>query len=721
MRRLALSAALLLAAAATARADVRLPGFVNDHMVVQRDVPLPVWGWADPGEAVSVELGGHGATATADAKGRWRVSLPALPAGGPHVLTVKGKNTLTVSDILAGEVWLCSGQSNMEFTVGGVVNAGKEIAAATDPMIRHLLVAKRPSAVPLDDLSAPWTVCSPATVAGFSACGYFMARELRKALDVPVGLIHSSWGGTLIEPWTPPVGFADVPALKAIQDRIQARSPANPAYKATLEKHLAEVERWLADAKEAAAQGRAVGPGPAFPAQIAPPTNHQDPLMLYNGMIHALVGTPIRGAIWYQGESNHGEGMLYAEKMKALVGGWRKLWGIGDFPFYYVQIAPYRYGQEDPTVLAAFWEAQAAALSIPKTGMAVINDIATLDNIHPPNKQDVGRRLALLALHRTYGKDVEDSGPRFDALVPEGARLRVRLGHADGLKSRDGKPLSAFELIGAGSGWEPATAEIDGASVLLSNPKVPAPAAMRFAWNKLAEPNLTNAAGLPAGAFRAGEIPKPDFLGSVAEAKDYALACDLDLDHLGKSVRYDVDRRPQLEGSAFDRIAYLLELQPSGDSARYVYVSMDAFTTDLGKIGVPTLETRTRFQQKVTRLSVASNVSGLKLGSSLDGGCIEFWPNNYGPQNSAGVPGASGDLFDFGDVPGDPEDGYGCMQVHNAAAQQTLFAINHWVSGGAGADIGIGNSPGQTRDWTFSGNGGSFAAKRLRIFVRLKK
>lgn len=721
MKNATLPAALLLALAAPAGADVRLPGFVNDHMVVQRDIPLPFWGWAAPGEAVSVELAGKSASTTADAQGRWRVSLPALPAGGPHVLTVKGKNTLTVSDLLVGEVWLCSGQSNMEMTVGGCVNAGREIAAANDPKIRHLLVAKRPSAGPIDDLAAPWKVCSPASAGGFSACGYFMARELRKHLDVPVGLLHSSWGGTLIEPWIPPVGFAEVPALKSIHDRLQARSPSNPAYRAALEKHLEEVERWVAASKEAAAQGRPVAPAPAFPAAIAPPTNHQDPTMLYHGMIHALVGYPMRGAIWYQGESNHGDGLLYVEKTKALVGGWRKLWGIGDFPFYYVQIAPFRYGQEDPGILASFWEAQAAAQAIPNTGMAVINDISMLDDIHPTNKQDVGRRLALLALKRTYGRDVEDSGPTYKALAPEGAKLRVRFDHADGLKSRDGKPLSGFEVIGAGTGWEAATAEVDGPSVLLSSPKVPAPAAMRFAWHKLAEPNLTNAAGLPCGAFRAGSIPKPDFLVGIAEAKDYALVCELDLERLARSVTYDVDRRPQIGSAAFDRIAYLLELQPSGGAAQYVWTSMDAFTPDLGKVGIPTIDTGARFQQKVGSLTVASNVPGLKTGSGLEGGHIEFWPNNYGPQNAAGVAGASDELFDAGDVPGDPLDGYGCMQVHHAAAQQTVFAINRWSGGGPGADIGIGNSTGKTRDWTFTSNGASYSAKRLRVFVRLKK
>jgi sialate O-acetylesterase len=706
----------LLLLAPLAFADVRLPGFFGDHMVLQRDKPMPFWGWAAAGESITVSFAGASASTETKADGTWRVELPAQPAGGPHVLTVSGANTLTLNDILVGEVWLCSGQSNMEWTVSRSANSAAEIAAADFPRIRHIKVPKRPSAFPLDDIRAPWQVCSPSTAAQFTACGYFMARELLTELDVPIGLINSSWGGTRVEPWTPPVGFGAVPALADIKATIDSRTPANPVYREALSAHIGATEKWVADAKTSLREKTPVPPPPALPASLQPPSNHQEPLMLYNGMIHALVGLPMRGAIWYQGESNHGEGMLYTQKKKALIGGWRQLWGIGDFPFYFVQIAPFQYGKEEPKILAEFWEAQEAVLQIPNTGMVVTNDIATLQDIHPPNKQDVGKRLALLALNRDYGKTRVDSGPRFERMSIEGNTMRLHFANAaSGLKSRDGKPLSHFEIAGIGTGYQKADVRIDGDSLLLTSQAVPAPVAVRFAWHKLAEPNLSNGAGLPCGAFRAGSIPRPDFLPEIDEAKGYTLACDLDLAKLGAAPRYDLDRRADLQGE-IARIAYLMELQ-SERGRQYLYVSMDAFTQDLAKIAIPTAASAANFAKTVTNLVVRSNVAGIVNGDGLSGH-IEFWPNNYAPAGR-GLAGASATLYDFDDSPNEPVDGYGCMQVHNPAAKQTLFAINQWKSGGSGANIGIGNDSGQHPDWTFNANGGSYETKRLRIFVQL--
>ncbi|MBI1367610.1 MAG: 9-O-acetylesterase [Planctomycetes bacterium] len=706
---------LMVVLATPVFAAVRLPGFFNDHMVLQRQMPIAIWGWADPGEAVKVTLGDDSVSTKADDAGHWRLELPKREAGGPLTLTVAASNTLTINDVLVGEVWLCSGQSNMEFTVAGSVNAPAEIAAADYPQIRHVLIAKRPSAVPLDDISAPWLVCSPKTVAGFTAAGYYMARKLHQELKVPIGLIHSSWGGTRIEPWTPPIGFQMVPALKGIADQIALRTPDNPQYMQAAQKYVAETNAWVRDAQQSLKDHQAIAPAPGFPDALKQPTDHQAPTMLYNGMIHALVGYSMRGAIWYQGESNHNEGMLYYEKTRALVEGWRKLWGIGDFPYYYVQIAPFQYGNEAPEMLAEFWEAQAAIEQIPNTGMIVTNDIATLQNIHPPDKQDVGLRLALLALHRTYGReDVVDTGATFKSLKQEGRELRVTFDHTAGkLASRDGKPLTNFEVIGAGGGWESAEAKIDGDSILLSSPNVAAPAAMRFAWNKLATPNLVNGAGLPTGAFRAGEVPKPDFLGAIDDAKGYELAYDMDLSKIGPAFAYTQDLHGKVE--KFDRVAYLLELQPGTGSPQYVWVSMKAFTDDAARIGIPTFVSDATFQQKVEAMTIASNVNGIKTGSNLAGN-IEFWPNNYAPPNTASVPGASNEAYDIGDQLAEPKDGYGSMQVHNTAAKQTVFALNHWVAG-AGADLGIGNSDGKTFDWTFASNAGSYPFKRLRVFV----
>jgi sialate O-acetylesterase len=498
--------------------------------------------------------------------------------------------------------------------------------------------------------------------------------------------------------------------------------PRSAGYKQALGEYLGRLDAWQTQARDGLANEKPVEPAPAYPDAIKPLATHTVPTGLYNGMIAPLAPYAMRGALWYQGESNHGEGMLYTEKTKALVGGWREIWQQGDFPFYYVQIAPYLYGEEDPQVLARFWEAQAAAQSIPNTGMAVINDIANLNDIHPRNKQDVGKRLALIALAKTYGQaGVVCSGPTFRSLSPEGGKLRVTFDNVGGgLVSRDGQPLTWFEIIGPEADFAKAEAVIEGDSVLLSSPEVADPCAVRFAWSKSAEPNLSNREGLPAGAFRAGEVPVIDYLAiKVPEAKEYKLIYDLDLGKLGKDVTYEADNPGGFAGP-FDRVAYFLDLQKSGEPVRYVYASMDAFTDDLKKTGLPTLASGARFQCSVGNLTVISNVAGIVAGTSLPGGNIEFWPNNYGPPNTATVPQATNDLWDFGDqMDGGTVDGYGSMQVHNHDAKQTVFAINNWKAG-AGADIGIGNSEGRTRDWTFVGNAGSYTLKRLRVLVRPK-
>ena len=338
----------------------------------------------------------------------------------------------------------------MEWSVAASTNSQQEIANADYPLIRHIKIPRKPNTVPQDNVESQWQVCSPDVAGSFTACGYFMARKLHKELNVPIGLINSSWGGTRVEPWTPPVGFQKVEALQDIYQSVIGRTPGTENYKARLSAHIAATEEWLASAKASVNTTNSLSPSPAYPAELTPFRSHQDPTMLYNGMIHALVGYPIRGAIWYQGESNHSEGMLYYEKKKALINGWRELWGQGDFPFYYIQIAPFQYGNEDPTILARFWEAQAAVQQIRNTGMVVINDIATLNDIHPPNKQDVGLRLANLALKNDYGKsDVVANSPEMDSLELNDDSLTIHFRNTGGgLKTRDGKPATHFEIIG---------------------------------------------------------------------------------------------------------------------------------------------------------------------------------------------------------------------------------------------------------------------------------
>jgi len=511
-RCLFLVAGLLLSITTDAYADVHLPGFFGDSMVLQQQMPIKVWGWADAGETVTVSIGDESQTTTAGKDGKWRVELPAREASKqPVVLTVKGNNEIEINDVLVGEVWLCSGQSNMEWNVQRSSNAQEEIASADHPLIRHIKFAHRPSMKPLDDIKSEWQICSPATVANFTAVGYFMARRLKQELDIPIGLINSSWGGTRVEPWTPPVGFKMIPALKDIYQSVLTRTVGTEQYQRTLQKHIKATQQWLTKAKQQQERGERVSPSPPFPENLQAYKRHQQPTMLYNGMIHAIVGYPMRGAIWYQGESNHTEGMLYYEKKKALIKGWRKLWGQGDFPFYFVQIAPFRYGDEDPEILARFWEAQSAVTELPNTAMVVINDIATLGDIHPPNKQDVGLRLANLALKHDYGcEEIIAQSPQFEEMEIVGKTIHVHFSHSGGgLKTRDGEPPTHFEIIGTGSKkFQPADAKIKGDKVILSADGVQQPMAFRFAWHKLAEPNLTGGSGLPVGAFRGGKVPK---------------------------------------------------------------------------------------------------------------------------------------------------------------------------------------------------------------------
>ena len=701
-----------------AEADVSLPGFFGDHMVMQRDAELRIWGWCDADEAVRVTLNGEEASTKGRPDGTWKVTLPAMEANStPLTLQVKGNNVININDVLIGEVWLCSGQSNMEWTVAASTNRDAEIEAAEFPLIRHLKIAHRPSTVPLENVTAPWTVCSPAVAGTYTAAGYFMAKKLHQELGVPIGLINSSWGGTKVEPWTPPVGFKEVPALSDIYESVLGRTPGTEQYKNAMSTFIEANEAWNQEANSALSTGQPIDLSPSFPDRLKPFTSHQDPTMLYNGMIHALVGYPIRGAIWYQGESNHTDGMLYFEKKKALINGWRTLWDQGEFPFYYVQIAPFQYGNEDSTILARFWEAQAAVQQLPNTGMVVINDIATLNDIHPPNKQDVGKRLAMLALKNDYGmKDLVANSPELESIALAGNELLIKFKNTGGgLKTRDGKSPTHFEIIGPGTRtFVKANASVNGNTVTLSADGVTAPAAFRFGWNKLAEPNLTGGTGLPVGTCRGGD--EPDFLSLISINDDYELVYELDLSKLQNKITYSTDRSGDV--SEFARIGYLIELESETTGSQKLFVSMDAFTDDVSKIAVPQFSAGAFFQQPVKGVESYSTVSSLNR-EGIEGN-IEFWSGNYATQNTAGVPGASGAIYDTGDSMGEPLNGYGSMQVHDTAGKQTLFAINHWGAGD-GADIGIGNSGGSHRDWTFSSNAGSYSAKSLKVYVSPKR
>ncbi|HPC49041.1 MAG TPA: sialate O-acetylesterase [Kiritimatiellia bacterium] len=507
MRKLGWVGAILLAG--SVQAAVRMPKIFGDGMVLQQQVAVPVWGWAAPGERVTVTFAGQSKETAAKADGTWSLKLDALQASSePARLEVRGANALTFSDVVVGEVWFCSGQSNMEWTMRSVDHAEKEIAAANLPLIRHFKAPKRVSGLPLDDVNAVWEKTSPAGIGDESAVAFLFGRRLHQVLNVPIGLINCSWGGTRIEPWTPLCGFEGIPALEGIlrnaQKRVEQVSPGSTSYKATHQTYFTRLQEWIAESEKRLAANQAVTAMPEYPPVFS--FRNQDPTVLFNGMVAGLVPYAIRGAIWYQGCSNNGEGMLYLEKTKALVKGWRQVWGQGDFPYYLVQLAPYTYGG-NPENLPGIWEAQAAVpAAIPNTGYTVINDIGNIRDIHPRNKQDVGLRLANQALNRTYGRsEIAWAGPVYRSFAIEGQTVCVTFDHAEGLKTRDGQPPTWFEICGEDGRFVKADAKIDGTSVILSASSVSAPKAMRFAWNQIAEPNLVNGIGLPAGAFRCGK------------------------------------------------------------------------------------------------------------------------------------------------------------------------------------------------------------------------
>jgi sialate O-acetylesterase len=486
------------------QADVKLPAVISDNMVLERDMKLPIWGTADPGESVTVTLGEQTATATADNDGRWSVKLASRAAGGPLEMTVKGKNSLTIKNILVGEVWICSGQSNMEWTVASSNNPKEEIAAANYPKIRLFTVPKKVSDEPQSDCGGKWVECSPSTVGGFSGVGYFFGRTLQQDLDVPVGLVNSSWGGTPAESWTTWNTLAANPTLNPITDQADQIKANLPKLKA---QHAEKLAQW----KVTAAKIKAEGKQPPRAPQLLDSNNPRWPAGLYNGMIAPLVPYAIRGAIWYQGEANAGRAEQYQTLLPAMITDWRRAFNEGDFPFLIVQLANFTDKKSEPMddPWAELREAQTkTAGSLPNTGLALAIDIGEAKDIHPRNKQEVGRRLALVAERMTYGMNVVDSGPTYEGMKVAGSEIRITFKNVDGgLEAKGGDKLEGFAIAGADHKFVWAEATIEGNSVIVRSDKISAPVAVRYAWAANPTCNLYNKAGLPAVPFRTDDWP----------------------------------------------------------------------------------------------------------------------------------------------------------------------------------------------------------------------
>jgi sialate O-acetylesterase len=662
----------LVCSVVSVHADITLPPLISDHMVLQGAEKVPVWGKADPGEEIVVSIAGKSATTKAADDGKWMVFLDLTETGsGPFEMTVQGKNKVVVRDVVVGEVWLASGQSNMEWALSKTSRAEEEIAGSLNPLLRQFSVKKNASPHPAEDVEGSWVIASPETSGGFTAVGYYFGKHLQNVLGRPIGIVHSSWGGTPSEAWTSEEALGTVPDLKAASDRIRADVIEYPARKAAF---VEQMGSWLEetgredrrDADAAAFAGNDVAtdtwipislpgdvragelpdwgavwlrkeidipavpstnlelilpidgfdsvywngkllqettfetfaglrdvrrrgplsippadikPGtnilairlfqPAVPAKFtaepragsqslsgswlakaeyelpAPPADNPAPVpmnvasetknapaFLYNGMIDPLIPYAIRGAIWYQGESNAGRAWQYRTAFPLLIADWRKQWEQGDFPFYFCQLANYQAKTSEPgeSAWAELREAQSLTLSLPNTGQAILIDLGESADIHPMNKKDVGDRLALIALAGEYGKEISFSGPVFDSVKFEGGKAIVSFKHVDGglvagslgetydvrksagetaplVRNSPESELEGFAVCGADLVWHWADAKIEGDSVVVSSPSVPEPVAVRYAWANNPTCNLYNRAGLPAGPFRTDDFP----------------------------------------------------------------------------------------------------------------------------------------------------------------------------------------------------------------------
>ncbi|MDR1879728.1 MAG: sialate O-acetylesterase [Tannerellaceae bacterium] len=461
--------ALCLLWTAELSAQIELSPVFSDNMVLQQQANVPVWGKAKAGKTVRITTSWDNKTysQTADPTGFWKVEIQTPVAGGPYTITLSSGKTIKLNNVMAGDVWICSGQSNMEMQVlgwGKVNNYEEEIKDAAYPDIRFLQIEKEVSPTPLNDIKAAgngWQVCSPATVPDFSAVGYFFGRSIHQSQHIPIGLINTSWGGTIAETWT---SRESLEAMKEFTEAIKAVAAMTPGQD----------------------------------------KNPNRPTLLYNAMLHPLIPYTIKGAIWYQGEANAGRAYQYRELFPLMITDWRKQWGY-DFPFYFVQLANYMKPVAEPaeSAWAELREAQQKTLHLSNTGMAVTIDIGDADDIHPKNKQDVGRRLALAARANTYGEKIDYSGPAYESYTIEGNRIRLFFKHTNGgLQAKGGEPLKGFAIAGVDHTFHWADAVIDGNTVVVSSPEVSFPVAVRYAWADNPACNLSNGTQLPASPFR---------------------------------------------------------------------------------------------------------------------------------------------------------------------------------------------------------------------------
>lgn len=505
MRNLWAAIVVLAVACSYARAEVKLHHLFTDGAVLQRGMPLPIWGTARDGERITVAFLNQRASTTAE-NGRWIVRLrPVTSGGGPYTLRVQGDNTVIVNNVLVGEVWVCSGQSNMQWPVSRSAESEQTIASANDPLVRLFTVPRWATPLPESDVEASWQECTPQTVRDFSAVAYAFGRALRKVLNVPVGLISSNYGGTPAEAWTERCALEAYPQLQYLLTNYEK---ARDAYPRTLANYHAALQDYLEAAAQAKREGKEPPRAPTKP--LSPAYSPWSPSGLYNAMIAPLIPYAIRGVIWYQGESNAGRAYEYRTLFPAMIANWRASWGQGDFPFLFVQLAPFMRIEPHPgeSAWAELREAQLLTLKAsPNTGMAVITDLGDEKDIHPKQKAPVGERLALAARALAYGEKIVYSGPLYDSMKIDDNRIILRFRHVgSGLVARGGA-LKGFTICGEDRVFVHAEAEIRGNTVVVYSRQVPFPVAVRYGWANYPVVNLYNREGLPASPFRTDDFP----------------------------------------------------------------------------------------------------------------------------------------------------------------------------------------------------------------------
>jgi sialate O-acetylesterase len=497
-------------------AEVKPAALFSNHIVLQRNIPIPVWGTANPDEKVTVTLNKEVQTITADASGNWLLKIPKQKAGGPYKLEIKGTNTVNIEDVYVGEVWLCGGQSNMDMTVAkedrywcGVLNEAEEVANANYPEIRVFDVEYTPTNIVKTDVVGKWEVCSPKTVGHLSAVAYFFAREMYQKLHIPFGMITSSFGASTAETWISKPTLEAHPNLKPLLDAYSQKWEKFVADSTvSMSKYRDDLAKFKGDLTVAqAAAGDVTAKKPKAPRNPNPENDQHNPYVCYNGMIAPLIPYAIKGALWYQGESNGPSAKLYREIMETLIGDWRTRWAEGNFPFLYVQLANNGKPMTEPVMdnsMMTVREAQVQNLSIPNTAMVVAIENSGDDptNIHPKNKQAIGYRLGLAARAKVYGEKVGYSGPMYINYKVQGNSIRLYFDHVGKeLVAKDGK-LTGFAICGEDKKWVSADAKIDGKTIIVTSQEVLKPVAVRYCWGTNPPASLSNREGLWTPNFR---------------------------------------------------------------------------------------------------------------------------------------------------------------------------------------------------------------------------